>query len=84
LILIGEPDHNSLLRSELERNNIEFNKNTPGEQGYVICSNPNALLLAGNDPAGTFYALRSLYCVMKSNKASTINIPIFLFETIRV
>ena len=34
-----------------------------GEQGYLIYSDSDALLLAGNDPAGTFYALQSLYLV---------------------
>lgn len=49
LILIGEPDHNSVLRSALDKNNVAFNEKTPGEQGYVIYSNSDALLLAGSD-----------------------------------
>jgi glycosyl hydrolase family 20 len=75
LIVIGEPDKNSILKNALVRNNIEFTSETPGDQGYVIYSNAEVLLLAGNDPAGTFYALQSLLSIINSNRGYALNIP---------
>ena len=80
LIIIGEPGQNSILRNALIKNNVEFSNKTTGDQGYVICSNSDALLLAGSGPAGTFYALQSLYSILKSNKGNTIDIPNLLIR----
>ncbi len=75
VIVIGEPDKYPILKNSLGKNNIEFTSDNPGEQGYVIYSDPEVLLLAGNGPDGTFYAIQSLLSILKSDDGHSLNIP---------
>jgi hypothetical protein len=74
-ICLGEPGNYPGLKDLLDKYDIDFRAGNPGEQGYVIYSDEKVLLLAGSDPAGTFYALQSLLDIFKSNKGRSISVP---------
>ncbi len=58
-IFVGEPDRHNLLDSRRMRRWISAMR-APGPQGYRLTISPQAAVVAGADPAGTFYGMLRL------------------------
>ncbi len=80
IIVIGEYAKSKILKNLMDKNNIDFNQDELGEQGYLIFSNSDIVLLSGSKPAGTFYGVQSLIDIINSGKGKGINIPNLLIR----
>ncbi len=59
-IFIGRPAANARLAALLDARGIRVDATTPGPEGYVLDVRPDAIALAGSDPAGTWYGVQTL------------------------
>jgi hypothetical protein len=80
IIVIGEPLRNPTIKYLLDKNNIKLNKENPGEQGYIIFSNSNLVLISGYDVDGTYYGIQTLLNIINSNRINSVEIPNILIR----
>jgi hypothetical protein len=60
LILVGEPALNPLAASALTQSGLRVDSQSPGPEGYALSVSSTAVVAAGFDRRGTFYAIQTL------------------------
>ncbi|RKX34439.1 MAG: hypothetical protein DRP64_20115, partial [Verrucomicrobia bacterium] len=65
-ILIGRLGHDSAVMGALTERGITIPENL-GEEGYVLCIEPDRILLAANDASGIFYGIQTLKQLVRTH-----------------
>ncbi|MDD5729360.1 MAG: beta-N-acetylhexosaminidase, partial [Victivallales bacterium] len=74
-IIIGEPWRNPEAAESLKTWGIKLDAKDPGPEGYVLKVTPEVAVVAGSDPAGTFYGIQSLIQLLRRTKDGQAFIP---------
>ncbi len=59
-VLVGEPARHPLIAAALSRAGARLDAHDPGPEGYALIVGPDAIVVAGADRRGTFYAIQTL------------------------
>jgi len=74
-IVLGEPSRNPVAAAWLKRWKLVVTATSPGPEGYVLRSTPDGVVVAGSDPAGTFYGIQSLIQLLRRDSQGHVSVP---------
>jgi len=75
IIVIGEPNLNSLSKEICSKRGLEVGEVSPGPEGYILEVHKDFILVAGYDQSGTFYGVQTLVQLLNEADKRFITVP---------